>query len=78
MKTYSRVGEDGRVLIEDRITRYLGTWSEGLSTARMNAWVDSCYRGGGYTLKEYMDALRRLRDSGRIAFACGIWYLRKQ
>lgn len=78
MKTYTRVGDDGRVVLEDRLLRYLGTWPEGLSTDRMGAWIHSCSKNGGYTEKEYQQALRNLRDSGRIAIANSVWYIRKK
>lgn len=64
--------------IDGRVMRYLSSWPEGLSTARMAAWIQSCSRGGGYTPQEYEGALRELRDSGRIAIANGTWYVRKQ
>ncbi len=77
-KTYSRVGPDGRVIIDDRILRYLATWPSGLSTDRMGAWIHSCSKAGGYSEKEYQTSLYRLRDAGSIAIANGIWYVRKQ
>lgn len=77
MKNYAVLDSLGREDIENRLMRYLGTWPEGLSTARMSAWIHSCTKLGGYSVFEYEAALRRLRDSGRIAIACGIWYTRK-
>jgi hypothetical protein len=68
--------QPGKEPIDNRIFRYLSTWPEGLSTVRMSAWIQSCTREGGYTLREFDDGLRRLRDSGRIAIANGIWYIR--
>ena len=70
--TTVRVKDD----IEGKLLRYLSGWPEGLTTARMGAWIHSCTRLGGYSEREYDDALRKLRDSGRIAIANGIWYLR--
>lgn len=76
MRLYTELDAEGREDIESRLLRYMAGWTEGLSTDRMGAWIHSCTRGGGYSEKEYQDALRRLRDSGRIAIANGIWYLR--
>lgn len=78
MKIYSGLDERGREEIDSRLIRYLSGWPEGLSTDRMGAWIHSCSRGGGYSEKEYQEGLKRLRDSGRIAIACGVWYLRKK
>jgi hypothetical protein len=70
------VPEPVRDEIDGKLMRYLSGWSKGLSTSRMGAWIKSCTRGGGYSEKEYEAGLTRLRDSGRIAIANGIWYLR--
>lgn len=72
------VPEPARDEIEGKLLRYLGTWPEGLSTSRMGAWIKSCSRGGGYSEREYEAGLTKLRDSGRIAIANGIWYLRSK
>lgn len=65
-----------RVDIEKKLTRYLTCNPKGVSSRLMAAWIASCSRGGGYSLKEYEAALYRLRDSNRAAFANGVWYLR--
>ena len=79
MKKHSGFGEQPEKLpAEVKVLRYLARWSQGLSTLRMHAWIDSCSRGGGYTLSEFETALKRLRDSDRIAFANGVWYLRSK
>ena len=78
MKVYTGLDSQGREPLTDRVARYLGTWPQGLSTNRMAAWVERCSRGGGYTEQEYFQALRDLRDSGRVAIANGIWYLRRK
>lgn len=76
MKKYSGFGkEPAKLTVETKVSQYLARHPDGLGTLRMNAWIESCRRGG-YTLKEFNDALRSLRDSGRIAFANGVWYLR--
>lgn len=75
-KCYGALDSKGRTLLESRLMRYLLTWPEGLSSARMHAWVDSCTKGGGYTYSECQTAITELRDSGRIAIANGVWYLR--
>jgi len=72
----TKVPEPTKEPAESRLLRYLGTWPTGLSTDRMGAWIASCSRGGGYSEKEYQAALTKLRDSGRIAIANGIWYVR--
>ncbi len=77
MKKHSGFGkEPPKPDIEAKLIRYLTTNPKGVSTALMNAWIDSCSRGGGYTWAECDAAKQRLRDSGRIAFASGVWYLR--
>jgi len=63
--------------IEGKLVRYLSGWPQGLSTDRMGAWIHSCTKGGGYTEKEFTEARRSLREKGIIAFASGVWYLRK-
>lgn len=78
MKRYAVLDDKGREDIESRLLRYLGTWPEGLTSDRMGAWIHSCSKQGGYSESEYQQALYRLRDSGRIAIANKIWYLRKQ
>jgi len=70
------LGANRRLDIETKLLRYLGRWPEGLSTARMRAWIDSCRKHGGYTPSEYEGALYSLRDSGRVACVNGVWYLK--
>lgn len=77
MKTYGVIDEKGREEIDSRLMRYLGGWPEGLSTDRMGAWIHSCSKAGGYSEKEFQAGLKRLRDSGKIAIANGVWYIRK-
>ncbi len=77
-KCYSGLDAQGRQEIESRLLRYMSGWPEGLSTDRMGAWIHSCTKGGGYTEKEYRDALTHLRDSGQIAIANSVWYIRKR
>lgn len=72
MKTYGV----GKPTAETKIERYLAAHPEGLTSARMAAWIASCTKDDGYTIREYEAALKTLRDSSRIAFACGIWYPR--
>ena len=76
-KKYSGFGkEPAKLTVETKVIQYLARHPDGLGTLSMNAWIDSCTRGGGYFFQEYMSALYSLRDSGRIAFANGVWYLR--
>lgn len=77
MKSYGVIDERGREEIDSRIMRYLGSWPEGLTSDRMAAWIRSCTKNGGYTAREFEAGLTRLRDSGRIAIANRIWYVRK-
>ncbi len=62
--------------IEEKIILYLSHWPEGLSTSRMQAWIASCRKDNGYTFGEYDDALRSLRDSGRVACVNKTWYIK--
>lgn len=62
--------------IEEKLIHYLSRWPEGLSTGRMEAWIASCTRGGGYSMREYDQALYNLRDSGRVSCVNKIWYLK--
>lgn len=63
--------------IEGKLVRYLSGRPQGLSTDRMGAWIHSCTKGGGYTEKEFSEAQKSLREKGIIAFANGVWYLRR-
>lgn len=78
MKSYAELDPKGREYVESRLLRYLSTWPEGLSSDRMGAWIHSCSRGGGYSEKEYQGALYSLRNSGRIAIANDVWYIRRK
>jgi hypothetical protein len=62
--------------IETKLIVYLSRWPEGLSTSRMQAWIASCRKDDGYTMREYDSALISLRDSGRVACVNKIWYLK--
>lgn len=77
-KCFAELDSSGRESVEGRLMRYLSTWPEGLSTDRMGAWIRSCFKGGGYSEREYEAALKSLRDSGRIAIANSVWYIRKK
>jgi hypothetical protein len=66
---------DHREPLARRIVRYLHK-HVALSTAQMYAWAHSCTKGGGYSLGEFDQTLRDLRNEGRIACANGEWYLR--
>jgi len=61
--------------LERRIVRYLQK-HVALSTEQMYAWVHSCTKDGGYSLGEFDQTLRDLRNDGRVACANGEWYLR--
>jgi hypothetical protein len=74
VKKYTTIGV--KLTAEVKVTQYLARWPEGLTSARMGAWINSCTKHEGYTPKEFESALRFLRDSGRIAIANGIWYPR--
>lgn len=77
MKSFSQKDNLGREEIDSRIIRYLSGWPEGLSTDRMAAWIRSCVKAGGYSMREFEDSLTRLRNAGSIAIANKIWYTRK-
>jgi hypothetical protein len=66
----------GKPTAERKVEQYLARWPQGLTSARMAAWIDSCTKDGGYSWKEFETAKKTLRDSGVIAHANGIWYLR--
>ena len=66
---------DHREPLARRIVRYLQK-HVALSTSQMYAWAHSCTKGGGYSLGEFDQTLRDLRNDGRIAYANGEWYLR--
>lgn len=64
------------ITAETKLLRYLLRWPQGLTTGRMRAWIDSCRKGGGYTVKDFEQALYSLRDSGRISCVNGLWWLK--
>ena len=72
----ARTAEARMTPLESKLIVYLSRWPEGLSTTRMQAWIASCRKNGGFTFTEYDDALRSLRDSGRVACVNKIWYLK--
>lgn len=61
---------------EEKIARYLMTHPSGVSGAQLRAWLDSCRKNGGFTFLEQDDALRNLRDQGRIVCTSGVWWLK--
>ncbi len=61
---------------QDKILTYLLNHPSGVSGSQIEAWLDSCAKGGGYTYAEMCDAKRALRDSGRIACTNGNWWLK--
>lgn len=64
--------------LEQKILFYLQRHPKGLSDSQMRAWLDSCRKGGGYTMQEQSDAIRSLRDRGWVTCTNGLWWLRKR
>ena len=67
----SKIGE-----AKTKILRYLMRHPSGVSGGQIDAWLDSCRKGGGYTYQDMCDAKKALRDSGRIVCTNGIWWLK--
>ncbi len=60
-----------------RITRHLTNHPNGVSSAQLNAWLETVRKGGYITLHDFEAGLALMRERGLAAFANDVWYLRK-